>query len=420
MHKGIEYYRNQLFWLGHLILMLGIATSKALISFGTVFIMVSLILAFIVERKRFLSPPVQIIGFFLLFIMPFISGLWSENTKDWLAIVLNKILLPLIAWAYWLAPKTTTKRFVYINLFQFSIVVIATIYSVMSYLMHMDQLSKGYLQAKTLTVLISNDHVQFSLLVFLTLVLMVKEWPRFRELFSVNAQIGIGGMLVWLFIYLHILGAKTGLLLTYFGIVVYLVKKAPVPAKIFALPMVFCLLYLAYLIFPTFKNRFHYTLYDFNQYVHGSMVNGLTDGARVLSWKAGFAVAKEHPYLGVGFGDMNDVFMEWHRVHSPQLDHYNYLQPSNEFLMYMCGCGVFGILSLSIGLWCIYAKSLYRNDILFSILFVAQVIMMWYEVNISGQIAIILFAWSISWYQYPMTKLVPDPYTEINHTDINR
>jgi O-antigen ligase len=405
MNRGLEYYRSRLFWLGHFVLMIGLASSKALISFGTVFLVISLILSFVNDRRDFLSPPIQIIGFALLFIMPLISGFWSENTRDWLAIVLNKILLPVVAWAYWLAPKTTSKRFAYINLFQFGLVVIAALYSVMSYLLHMDQLSKGYLQAKTLTVLISNDHVQFSLLVFLTMVLMIKEWPRLQALFSMKTRIITGFLMIWLFIYLHILGAKTGLLLTYFGIVVYLLKNAPYLVKILALPLALGILYMAYLIFPTLKNRFHYTLYDFNQYVHGSMVNGLTDGARVLSWKAGMAIAKEHPYLGVGFGDMNDVFMQWHGVHSAQLDQYNYLQPSNEFLMYMCACGILGIFSLAIGLWWIYSKSVCRKEILFTILFSAQVLMMWYEVNISSQIAIMLFAWSICWYQYPVRNL---------------
>ena len=385
--------------------MIGLVSSKALISFGTSIIVVSSLPILVTEFKKILSPRTQIFGFLLLFIMPFISGLWSSNVSDWLASVQNKVLLPALAWSYYLAPKLDSKRFAYLNLFQFGLVLLASVYSLMSYILHIDQLSHDYLKAKTLTVLLSDDHVQFSLLVFITIVMMIKDWPRFKILFPKSVLMIIAIGILWLFIYLHLLGAKTGILLSYFGILVYWMYTSKWIYKVLALPTIAILLVLAYLLFPTFKNRFHYTLYDFNQYSHGQIINGLTDGARVLSWKAGIEIATAHPLIGVGYGDMNDVFMDWHQIHSIHLEKYNWLQPSNEWLMYLCGSGILGVLLLSIALWLIFSKSLCRNEILFKILFSAQVLMMWYEVNLTGHISIVIFVWSICWYQYAVMKV---------------
>ncbi|MEP7321633.1 MAG: O-antigen ligase family protein [Saprospiraceae bacterium] len=407
MTKDSEYYRSRIFWLGHVVFMIGLVSSKALISFGTGILILSTIPLFIASPKKLLAPPPQVLGFFMLFILPFISGLWSSNGQAWVDSVLNKILLPALACAYWLAPGITRKVFTRLNLFQFGLVLLISIYSIISFFYTPD-ITAGYLRAKTLKVLLSDDHVHFSLLVVLTLILMIKEIPRFKQEFNRTLIFIIYGLMFWLFLYLHILGAKTGLLLSYFGILIWCWKRANNLIKIIALPMIFGLLFTAYQLIPTFKNRFHYTLYDFNQYVHGSIVNGLTDGARVLSWKAGIDVAIQHPLIGVGFGDLEDTFMKWHEIHSAHLERYNWLQPSNEWLTYLCGCGIPGAIFLSLGLWWIFSKSPSKKDLFFVILFILQVMMMWYEVPLSSQTGITLFVFSICWYQFPQEKLISE------------
>lgn len=407
MIKDSAHYRSRIFWFGHVVLMIGLVSSKALISFGTVILILSTIPLFIANPKKLFTPPEQVLGFFSLFILPFISGLWSDNGPAWVDSVMNKILLPALAWSYWLAPRISGKIFSRLNLFQFVLVLLISIYSIISFF-YVPDISAGYLKAKTLKVLLSNDHVHFSLLVVLTLILMIKEIPRFKQEFKPGLMWVLYSLMFWLFLYLHILGAKTGLLLSYFGLLIWCWKRANNFIKIVALPAIFGLLFTAYELIPTFKNRFHYTLYDFNQYAHGSFVNGLTDGARVLSWKAGIDVAIQHPVLGVGFGDLEDTFMKWHEIHSAHLERYNWLQPSNEWLTYLCGCGIPGALFLSLGLWWIFIKSPSRKDLFFVILFFLQVLMMWYEVPLSSETGITLFVFSICWYQFPVDKVISE------------
>ena len=78
MHKDMEYYRVRLFWLGHVVFMIGLLSSKALISFGTVFLILSMIPLFLEGAKKLRNLPEQVLGFFLLFIFKFFV-IWKET-----------------------------------------------------------------------------------------------------------------------------------------------------------------------------------------------------------------------------------------------------------------------------------------------------------------------------------------------------
>ena len=392
-----------------LLFFVGLIASKALISIGSVGIILCGFGSFGGNKP---SRDLQIsllIGFGLLVMMPLISGIWSQNTGAWVDSIANKIMLPLLAMGFSWSPKLDKREIYYLSLFQLGSVCIATLYSIGAYVYSPIDINKTYLFAKTLPVLLNNDHLHFSLYVFITLFLVYSNRELYYQMASRSIKMIIAGIIIWFVIYLHILGAKTGILFLYLGVTLLFFSKDFITIsffkKIIIIPVLVLILMAAYNFIPSFYNRFHYTRYDFNQYIHGQYVNGLTDGARVLSWKAGVEIAKQHPAFGIGFGDMNDTFMKWHEEHSSHLDKYNWLQPSNEWLMYWCGGGMFGMLTLSLGLSLIYFKSAYHGTISFFILFICQVLMMWYEVNLNNQIGISLFVFSLCSFQlYDFSK----------------
>jgi O-antigen ligase len=212
---------------------------------------------------------------------------------------------------------------------------------------------------------------------------------------------------IWLIVYLHLLGAKTGLILLYGAFFYYWWRrygrntgKSPLLVGMGAIAGMALVAFLSIKSIPMLQNRIYYTLYDFNQYMHGAYIDGLTDGARVLSWNAGMDIARTSPWMGVGVGDMHHVFTDWHRQHSSHLQPYNWLQPSNEWLMYLCGSGIPGMLLLTIGLWLIYTRYPNHPSDLFNILFFSQFFMMWYEVNLTNQTAIAIFAFFMGWVHH--------------------
>jgi len=392
-----------IFIAGTGILFLGLVCSKALISIGSVVVICSGLMG-LKWRTTNLSLNYQVIGFGLLFLAPLISGFWSDSKGDWFQVISNKIMLPALFWAVIYTPKLPPKSFYRLSIFQGLTVVFASFYSIWPLWYHGEGISQSYLQAKTLKVLLSNDHLHFSLYILITLVLMIYNSKEIHNLFGKKTHYLHSAMILWLVIFLHILGAKTGLILLYGSAVYFLWRKYAQTTRWLILPAGLGVIILigitAIKLIPTLQNRVYYTLYDFNQYIHGAYVDGLTDGARVLSWQAGMDIGRRFPWTGVGFGDMHNTFAEWHKAHSAHLQPYNWLQPSNEWLMYLCGSGIGGMMMLTLGLWCIYRYSPLRETTVFNILFFCQFFMLWYEVNLTNQTGIAIFAFFIGWLHH--------------------
>lgn len=395
--------RRMAFSGGLILLLFGLVASKALISIGSVILVLTGFWGLMSRPLPEIRWGKQWFGFGLLFLPPFVSGLWSESIQDWMQVCFNKIMLPALFGAFCIAPKLEKKTILGLGLFQAVTVVLASVYSFLTLWSDPSGISKSYLEAKTLKVFLSNDHLHFSLYVFLTILLLTANLQAVRKQFGRAMYWTVGGLVAWLVIYLHILGAKTGLLLLYLSVFIYLIMNymsgrywLKLTAGLISLVL---LAFISIKLIPTLKNRFYYTLYDFNQYIHGAYIDGLTDGARVLSWKAGKEIALGRPWTGLGFGDLHNTFMEWHRTHSAHLQPYNWLQPSNEWLMYLCGSGIPGMICLTLGLWLIYRHSPFRNHYFFLALYSSQVLMMFYEVNLSNQIGISLLAFSVGWFQ---------------------
>lgn len=403
----LEPYRQTLFVAGIGLLFLGLVASKALISMGSVVIILSAFMGF--RRISFRgSDQAQVFGFGLLLIAPLISGLWSSSIHDWFQVMSNKIMLPALFCAVVTSSKLSQRAFYGLSLFQAVLVVLASLYSVWPLFFQSEGISHSYLQAKTLKVLLSNDHLHFSLYVLITIVWMMFNHSHILSQYGKKVYYLHAAMLIWLIVYLHILGAKTGLILLYGSFLYYWWNTNFFPGRrltmLIGLGFMVLVGWAAVNWIPTLQNRVYYTLYDFNQYIHGAYIDGLTDGARVLSWKAGMDIANQYPLSGVGFGDLHPVFMAWHQSHSAHLQSYNWLQPSNEWLMYLCGAGIGGALLLTVGLWLIYFYSPYRESQLFQIVFFSQFIMMWYEVNLTNQTGIAIFAFFTGWIHHSGIK----------------
>jgi len=399
----LEDARQGMFVAGTILLFLGLVSSKALISIGSVVIILSA-LPEALKISRQAPVNFQVLGFVLLFIAPLISGMWSESIKDWGQVVSNKIILPALFCGVVFSIKLKPRIYYGLGILQSALVALASFYSIGPLLLQPQGITQRYLQAKTLNVLLSNDHLHFSLYVFITVVLMTFHHRHVKNLYGKKVFYLQVALQVWLIIYLHLLGAKTGLILLYGAFVYYwwnqYGRQASRPIWFAGLAGMGMVAALSVKWIPTLQNRIYYTLYDFNQYIHGAYVDGLTDGARVLSWKAAMDIAWHSPWTGIGFGDMHPVFMDWHRQHSAHLQPYNWLQPSNEWLMYLCGSGIAGMLLLTLGLWLIYSRYPYRPSMLFNILFFSQFFMMWYEVNLTNQTGIAIFAFFMGWIHH--------------------
>jgi O-antigen ligase len=285
------------------------------------------------QLKYFLSEPLFWMFSFLFFI-PFISGLWSSDLDKWSDVV--RIKLPLLFLPLAFAGQWTFSKKQWQTIASVFILCIAAgcVWSLADYLQNASQINESYQRAKTILTPLEDDHVRYSWQVGVGVILLITLWHQTK---GKSAKLALAFVVVFFIIYLHVLSARTGLLSLYIFLLVYgmsflhQIKKKThfftIIACTAALPL------LAYFTLPTFKARLHYNLYDLSFVQKTQYLPGSSDGARIMSIKAGWQVLRQNP-LGVGAGDIMMEADKWYASHVPQVLSTDKFYPSSEWLMY--------------------------------------------------------------------------------------
>jgi O-antigen ligase len=297
------------------------------------------------QLKNFFSSP-MLWGMSLLFLLPLLSGLWSEDKKEWLNIIRIKLPLLLLPLAFAGAFNFSKKNWHVLVAILIGLITAGTIWSMFHYTKDMAAVNEGYLRAKTIETPLGNDHVRFSWLVAVAILFAGWLWWQYRYQKIATGVLGI--ILLWLIIFLHILAVRTGLLSFYIVLLattlwIFLKKTKPVYGTVLLIAM-FALPVGAYFMLPTFRNKIKYFQYDFEYVKDGHYLPGGNDASRIISFKAGWNIIKEHPATGVGFGDISNETGKWYDLNYPQMLQSDKIVPSNEWLIYGAGSGISGFL----------------------------------------------------------------------------
>lgn len=219
------------------------------------------------------------------------------------------------------------------------------------YASNISEVNEGYLRAKSIITPLENDHVRFSWLVSVSVLLAGWLFVTKRKEEKIVSWL-LGLTIAWLIIFLHILAARTGLISLYImltGVVVWLIIKKIKRKYIIALLLIlFVFPFIAYKTLPTFHNRVKYFLYDMEYFSKTHYLPGANDAVRVISIKAGSDVMNQHPFTGVGFGDIYAETKKIYNTSYPQMLESDKIYPSSEWMMYGAGCGWPGLLLFSL------------------------------------------------------------------------
>lgn len=321
----------------------GLVYSRALLSIGSILLAaLSLLFGINKTQQRF-----TLLAIVAILIFPIFSIFYSENEKEATERVLLK--LPLIAC---LAAFTInfSKQQVLAIIAALTIVCLAhTIETFVYYLQNSSTINATYLQAKVIPNVFDDDHIRFSWLIALVVVLLNYAKNFLNEKF---AKIVIWIVIIWFVFFLHLLAAKTGLLCLYVFAFFFLLKGIATKNAFILKSFLGFLILACCLVFtlPTLKNRIQYIKYDFSFYSKGTFISGLSDGARVLSIKAGVDIFKQNWVWGVGIGDLNSHIKKWHQNQSKQTQDYEQFNPTNQFIIYAAACGILGLLGFCFGM----------------------------------------------------------------------
>ena len=211
-------------------------------------------------------------GMSLLFFLPLISGLWSEDRNEWLEIIRIKLPLLFLPLAFAGPPDSyrdhfTKKQWEWLACIFIALVTAASIWSMFHYISNFSAANEGYLRAKTIVTPLENDHVRFSWLI--SVAALLAGWLLMTKR-KANKTVAwfFAFILTWLVIFLHILAARTGLISFYImmaGIAGWLLA-GKVKYGMALLIILIILPVIAYQSLPTFHNRVKYFLYDLDYF----------------------------------------------------------------------------------------------------------------------------------------------------------
>ncbi|MBL7745851.1 MAG: O-antigen ligase family protein [Chitinophagaceae bacterium] len=351
LNKLHNSWRPLVIFILFVAMLLSLFVSRAALSVSMgLFLTVSLLHTNIKKQVAFFFSSPLLWGMSLLFLLPLISGWWSEDADKWQEIVQIKLPLALLPLAFAGPVYLSLKMWDWLAYIFITLILAASIWSMLQYINSMAVVHAAYLQAKTMITPLRNDHVRFSWLVSVAVLLSVWLFMNKRKQ-EKTVSIILVVIAGWLIIFLHILAARTGLFSFYIMLLMFaiwlIVMKLKWQYGLSLLVLLVALPIMAWVALPTFQNRVRYIRYDFVYFKEANYLPGANDAMRVISLKAGWSLLTQHPVAGVGFGDVLRETNAWYQATYPQMIETDKINPSSEWLMYGAGCGWLGFLLFS-------------------------------------------------------------------------
>ena len=351
---------------GHLLLAISMASIHFAPALSSLFLILFLLIAI---RKNLISTEVQpkkyltLQGFYILFFFGIlISDAQFEGGIDRssanLQVALPLFLLPMLI-RYGQINDTEWKRVWYL----YALPLIWTLIPVaLNYLANSDFLSQMVLESKPLPLYSRVYHIEYSLLITVVLLFLTLIWIKHEELrtpfFTVNY------VLLW--IGLHLISARTGLLSYWLG-TVWLILKHSEGLKLSKIKWILTICGLFLLFIPTVKNRIINSYQDIQTTITGGDINHKSFGQRVEAWKATSRLIKEKPLTGVGSNAFSPKLMGEYEEMGSTLRPSNWIGPHNQWLQW---AAEYGLIALFIGLLLLGMQMYYWQEQVIRILWV--------------------------------------------------
>ena len=376
----------------------GLLWSRALLSLSMgLFILAALGQGSFKEKWLFFKKTPFLWLMSLLFIIPFLSVLWSQDIQQWWIVIQHKaplLIIPFCCTALLSVDLQNSRKLVYLAVITTLISMIKTIGR---YAMNAQDISGSYLQAKVLPVDMSNDHVRYAWLLVLVFSGLLYLFISGNKQVSRTEKKWMIFYLLFTGVFLHVLASKTGILGLYLviGLAVMFYGRNRMAIRITGLSVL--ITSLAWFFLPTFRNRLKFVWWDFQHYTRGGYTEGLSDTPRILSIQAGKDLVKENPFWGTGFGDLKQATFNWYAQHAAYLKDYEQLLPSNEGLIYAAGAGLAGLFVFLLATFYPLFMRSFRSDYAWISFHALAIFGFIYEIGLETQYGIFVYAFLGCW-----------------------
>lgn len=307
-----------------------------------------------------------------------------------------KLSLPLFP-LFFFAWRPGDKEMEVLTLLIMCVLSITALHSIGSFLLNTDQVVDGYKKARVMQVGFYHDHIRISLAMAASVIMALYsfsissvKWRR--VVYLVYA--------IFMVLFLHILTARTGLLVLYIAIAVLLVfqlwkyHKRKLMAA-FTIMILFPVV--AYQLIPSFRHRVGFVRYDFGYYSNMEYRPGSSDGFRYYSWLSGWDAFKDQTLAGTGFRQLHEVNRQWFISNFPDIGETEIIQPSSEFLLHAAAAGVVGLLIFCWFAFAPLAVKKLRSNAWFMAIFAGMAATWVFEILPENQYGIFVTGFFLAW-----------------------
>jgi len=350
LNKLQNEWRSSIIFILFILMITGLFASRALLSASMItFVAFSFFHNTINDQlRKFIHTPL-LWSMSLLVVLPLLSGFWSEDKEQWVNIIRIKFPLLLLPLAFAAPFSFSKKQWEGLGLFFIGLVMIATAWCMFHYTVDIRTVNEIYLQAKTMTTPLDNDHVRFSWLVAVAILIAGGVFIEEKKRRLLSAVLAVS--IAWLIVFLHLLAARTGLFSFYIIVIGlatgFVFSKKKWTSSLTLLIALVALPVTAYFVLPSFHNRVHYIRYEYDYFKKADYLPGSTDAVRIISIKSGWQVMNQRP-LGAGFGDIRKATREQYAKNYPQMKESDKILPSSEWMIYGAGTGWPGFIAFTI------------------------------------------------------------------------
>lgn len=296
------------------------------------------------------------------FFLVLISGLWSDDTTFWLKRVQLRLPFLIIPLVFANMPPFS-KKHIYglleVALWTFCATIIVVL---INYAFHTAEINKGLGEGRPMPYL--KTHITFSIMASFVLMGGLHLWHEgFYWKYTFEKKL-LPILTIFLFIGLHFISVRSGLVSTYICLFVVLInlifREKRYILGIFSFLTLISIPVIAYTFIPSFQQRINYAIWDLGKY-RQNQIETYSDAQRIISYKIGWEVVKDSPIIGVGSGDADAEIVKKYAQLYPNLP---YKMPHNGWLFNTVETGFVGLaFYVASFFFIIFYKKAYRDEL---------------------------------------------------------
>lgn len=321
-----------------------------------------------------------------------LSYFWSDDKNDWSKHIEVKMPILLLPLAFSFIPAFSDRQLKYFTNTATTILLVGVAYSLWFLVIDPSYYIDQYHFSHVLPTPPENDHIRFSLCISLFFIWCAYIFPQLNDK---SSRWFIATSMVIFSLYLHLLAARSGLIIWYVFILLWATYISIKKNKIFGISVIGATLLFAISaisFIPTLNKRIAYIKYSFEMFQKKDVTGEYSDIGRLISYDISTKIIEKNILLGVGCGDIMGEMKKGYKQHYPQVQEVRQLIPHNQFLIVATGTGIIGLIFFII--WIFYPLKhigIERKKYFFAIIWLSSFIPILFEPMLEIQFGLFVF-----------------------------